>query len=75
MSSFMKKKSGREVIGWKHPPSGWYPQIGLDHVIRGGKTLEEYVKGELKQQQLSPMKRKTGPVKRKKVKGKWIVVD
>ena len=71
----MRKKSGWKVLGWKVPPSGWYPQIGLDHVIRGGETLKEYVKNELKQQQTAPMRRKTGTVKKKKVRGKWVVID
>lgn len=70
----MKKKANREVTGWKHAPSGWYPQIGLDYQIRGGQTLKDYVAGELKEQQTAPMKRKTGKIKRKKVKGKWMVV-
>lgn len=69
----MRKKS-LAVEGWKHPPSAWYPQIGLDHIIRGGKALEEYVANDLKTHQLTPMKRKTGAVKRKKVKGKWVVI-
>ncbi len=70
----MKKKS-REVTGWKVSPSAFYPQIGLDHKLRGGKDLKEYVAGELKQQQGAPMKRKTGKIKRKKVKGKWITLN
>ncbi len=70
----MKKQTSREVTGWKHPPSGWFPQIGLDYVIRGGQTLKDYVANELPLQEAAPMKRKTGKIKRKKVKGKWITV-
>ena len=71
----MRKRSG-EIVGWKFPPSGWYPQIGLDHVYRGRKELKEYVEnGELARQQTQPMKRKTGKIKRKKVNGKWVVIE
>lgn len=71
----MRKKYSREVVGWKYPPSAWYPRIGLDYKIRGGKELQDYIDGELKEQAAAPMKRKTGPVKKKKVRGKWIAID
>lgn len=69
-----RKKASREVTGWKIPPQAWYPNIGLDHVLRGGKELQEYIAGPLKEQQVKPMSRKTGTVKKKKVKGKWVIV-
>jgi hypothetical protein len=78
MDFFMARKqqsASREPVGWKFPPSAWFPNIGLDHVLRGGKDLKDYVANVLPLQHAKPMRRKTGTVKKKKVNGKWVIDD